>query len=382
MICKLKLGNYWDPEIEIINGKNCYIDIVSNTPRPANPEEYVRQKFVKFMHKKLGIPFEAMLTEESMSHYLPGNNDKMDICVKRETNSDTKILMVVECKAQDVQLTEEVYNQIKRYAEPLKIPILIVTNGVEYDCIMRNSDNTYEDILKLPHYEELANYEDIQTVAIEEYDYQRWSYDELHREDVLEMEYNMCNHITRIIDKEKAINCINIAECFLDVTHKIKDLPLKNYTFINDEAIYNKKAGNPGVIFVKNFRLVKIKDTDGNILSIGFAVGTDPYPKIFVGTYFKRSFHNALELNLSQFMDLNNGRLQFTHDYQIYHRNKEEFKDYVNKKKLFEEDGNGNIILGNLDASKLLYCDDTEVMKLMANLIEYSILRDKFRLNK
>ncbi len=382
MIRDLKLGNYKDPEIEKIDGKNYYMDIVRNIPRPANPEEFVRQKFVKFMHRKLGIPFEAMLTEESISHYISGNNDKMDICVKRETNSGIKILMVVECKAQDVALTEDVYNQAKRYAEPLNIPVLIVTNGIEYDCIMRNSDNTYEDIEKLPTYEELERYEDIKTVAIEKYEYNRWSYDELHRSDVLKIECNINNHISDLITKEKAVNCLNLAECFLDTSHKINDLPLKNFTFLKDEGIYSKTAGNPIFNFVTNFRLVKIKDKEDNIKNFGFAIVTDPYPALFVGKYYKHTFHNALELNLHFFMDSTDNNLHFVHDYKIYHASSVEFRDYVNKKELFEEDENNNIILGDIDASDLLYCDNSQVNNLMANLIEYSYLRDEFRIMK
>jgi len=382
LIRELNLGHYKNPKIEIIEGEEKYIDIVNNTPRPVTPEELVRQKFVKFMHKKLGIPFEAIKTEEPLSHYIKNNKDRMDICVERETNSINKIVMVVECKAPEVALTEEVYDQAKRYAEPLNIPIIIVTNGIEYDCLMKNPDNTYEDIPKLPTYSELAKYEDIQTTAIEEYEYQRGTYDELHRKDVLKMEYNMGNHITKLISKEKAINCLNLAECFLDTTHEIKNLPLKNYTFVSDEGIYSKKAGNPIFNFVTNFRLVKIKDNENNIKNIGFAIVTDPYPALFVGKYFKHTFHNAIELNLHYFMDSIENHLHFIHDYKIYQLHKDDFREFVNEKNIFEEDENKKIILGDVDASKLLFCDNPEVENLMANLIEYSILRDEFRLLK
>jgi len=382
LIRELNLRNYKDPQIEIIDGEEKYLDIVNNKPRPANPEELVRQKFIKFMHKKLDIPYEAMLTEENLKHYISNNVDRMDICVKRQTNNGEKIVMVVECKAPEVALTEEVYDQAKRYAEPLNIPVLVVTNGIEYDCIMRNPDNTYEDITKLPTYEELERYEDIKTVAIEEYDYKRWNFDELYRNDVLKIEYNLGNHITDLINKEKASNCLNLAECFLDTSHEIEELPLKNYTFVKDEGIYSKKAGNPIFDFVTNYRLVKIKDKNDNCKNVGFAIVTDPYPALFVGTYYKHTFHNALELNLHYYMDSNDDNLHFIHNYNIYHNKSADFRDYVKELGIFEEDDDKHIVLGDVDASKLLFCDNPEVENLMANLIEYSILRDEFRILK
>ena len=231
-------------------------------------------------------------------------------------------------------------------------------------------------------YEELERYEDIKTVAIEKYEYKRWSFEELHRPDVLKIEYNLGNHISELITEEKAINCLNLAECFLDISHKITELPLKNFTFLKDEGIYSKTAGNPYFNFVTNFRLVKLKDKEGNTKNFGFAIVTDPYPALFVGKYFKHTFHNALELNLHYFMDSKGDKLHFVHDYKIYQQHKDEFREYVVKKELFEEDDNQHVILGDIDASKLLYCDNPQVTDLMANLIEYSFLRDEFRIMK
>ena len=51
MIRELNLKNYKDPEIEIIDGEEKYVDLVNNTPKPAKPEEFVKQKFLKLLHE-------------------------------------------------------------------------------------------------------------------------------------------------------------------------------------------------------------------------------------------------------------------------------------------------------------------------------------------
>ncbi len=380
MIRDINLKNYKNPVVEKDdNGSDVYYDKVNGSYRPAKAEEFVRQKFVRFLHKKYNIPYEAMSTEENMSHHISDNHDRMDICIERDTNKGHKIVMVVECKAPEVALTDEVYTQAKKYAEPLDIPVIMVTNGHELDCIKRNSDNTYEDVPELPSYEELADYENIKTTPIEEYSYNRWSYEELHRPDVLQIEKEIDNHISSETDDELNIHALNIAECFLDTTHEVNELPLKIYKFIKDVGIYRKKAGNPIFDFVANYRLVKIKDKNGNIKHIGFTVVNDSVPHIFVGTYYNNTFHNTLELSLKKFMKINENELTFTHNYQVYHVKRDESKDYIKKTDFFDEDSKGNVVLGKVDVDGLLYCDNPQMEELMANLIEYSLLRDECR---
>ena len=389
MIRNINLSNYKNPVVEKDDeGKEVFYDKVKGSYRPAKPEEFVRQKFIRFLHKKLEIPYEAMRTEESMAHKIPKNKDRMDISVERDTNKGHKIVMVVECKAPEVALTDEVYEQAKKYAEPLKIPVIIVTNGREFDCIKRNSDNTYEDIPKIPSYEELADYKNIKTMPIEKYSYERWTYDELHREDVLNAERKIMNHIVPETKKDTAIHSLNISECFLDITHKVKNLPLKNYIFEEDEGVYTKIVGHPADDFVVNTRLLKIKDKNGNNRHVGFFVtlnankpensSTYVHPSLYVSTYFKNTFHNALQLNLDNNMKIEGNHLRFTHNYDMKLKG-QKLKDYVKSKNLFEVNEKEHIILGDINVSGLLYCDTPEMNVFMANLIEYAILRDEYK---
>ena len=361
------------------DGQEVYFDKAKGKYRIVTPEETVRQSFVEFLHDKLRIPFEAMLTEENLSHHISGDTRSMDICVERDTFDGRKIVMVVECKEPDVMLTDDVYLQAKGYAETLDIPVIMVTNGYQLDCIMRLKDNSYVDVVELPSYADLENYGDIKTAPIEEYSYTRWSYSELFDESVHFIEKCIGNHVARDTSADLIPSVLNIAECFLDTSHKINDLPLKNYEFVSDDGVYNKKAGNPVCDFVSNYRLVKIKGNDDKVKSIAFAVVLDGHPALFVGTFYHGKFHNALELHLERYMEVNNNQIYISHDYRGQHK-KEDFKEYVDNKNIFTKDGDDNIILArNLDNSKLLYCDDYDIQEFMANLIEYAILRDEYK---
>ena len=43
-------------------------------------------------------------------------------------------LVVVECKAADVKITQETFNQVARYNIKFKAPLIIVTNGLNHYC--------------------------------------------------------------------------------------------------------------------------------------------------------------------------------------------------------------------------------------------------------
>ena len=189
----------------------------------------------------------------------------------------------------------------------------------------------------------------------------------------------MGNHVCPETEKYLIPPILNFAECLLDVSHKIKELPLKNYTFEDDDGVHYYKTDNPYIKFHSDYRLIRIKDSEGNFQSVGFTVLFDGVPHLFIATYNNNNFHNSLELNLEKYMKVDGEKLYFIHNYVGNKIKKQELKEYVKSKNIFKEDSEGNIILGTLDSSKLLYCDDEKIEELLANLTEYALLRDEYR---
>ena len=49
-------------------------------------------------------------------------------------NKEGKSNMIVECKAPEVKITQDTFNQIAKYNFQLKVDFLVVTNGIKHYC--------------------------------------------------------------------------------------------------------------------------------------------------------------------------------------------------------------------------------------------------------
>ena len=64
---------------------------------------------------------------------------------------------MVECKAPDVAVRQEAFDQVARYNKVVQARYLVVTNGlVHYCCVLDHAQHTYRFLEALPRYDELA----------------------------------------------------------------------------------------------------------------------------------------------------------------------------------------------------------------------------------
>ena len=66
-------------------------------------------------------------------------------------------VMLVECKAPQVTLSEEVVMQTIRYNYVLNVPFIFITNGNLFYLCRRDSEGRYQPERKMPSFEELCN---------------------------------------------------------------------------------------------------------------------------------------------------------------------------------------------------------------------------------
>lgn len=121
---------------KVENGKRFCFDALRKKWVSAGPEECVRQQFVSFLVSELKYPrglikVEHPLTFNKLSH-------RSDIVLY---NRCGKPLMIVECKAPDVPITQATMNQASRYNITLQVKYLAVTNGVQTFCSKVNYEN-------------------------------------------------------------------------------------------------------------------------------------------------------------------------------------------------------------------------------------------------
>ncbi len=99
------------------------------------PEENVRQHFVNYLITSLGYPATHLMNEVSVN--LNGLSRRCDT-VAYDRSLTPKV--IVEYKAPNVRITNEVFAQIARYNLVLKVDWLIVSNGLKHYCVKMDYD--------------------------------------------------------------------------------------------------------------------------------------------------------------------------------------------------------------------------------------------------
>ncbi len=134
--------------------QNKYIfDIIRKKYLVLTPEEWVRQHFVHYLVEHLGYPQSLMMTENGLKLF---NTQKRSDIVIYTRNGEP--LAVVECKAQDVKITQETFNQVARYNIKFKAPIIMVTNGISHYCARYiAADGKYEFLRQIPTYQQITS---------------------------------------------------------------------------------------------------------------------------------------------------------------------------------------------------------------------------------
>ncbi|MGL4992623.1 MAG: Spx/MgsR family RNA polymerase-binding regulatory protein [Bacteroidales bacterium] len=116
------------------------------------PEEWVRQNFTAFLIQERGFPQTLMNNEIPVE--LNGMQKRCDTLVW--SNPEHQPLVIVEYKSPKVKITQDTFDQIIRYNISLKVPYLIISNGLQhYCCEIDYRDNSYRYLKEIPNYKEL-----------------------------------------------------------------------------------------------------------------------------------------------------------------------------------------------------------------------------------
>lgn len=112
------------------------------------PEEWVRQHVVHWLLHCKNFPISLVNVEKVL--LLHGIRKRYDIVVY---NSDGSIMILVECKAPEVVISQAVFDQIARYNLSLNASYLMVTNGLQhFFCQIDYKLSIYHFLPDLPSY--------------------------------------------------------------------------------------------------------------------------------------------------------------------------------------------------------------------------------------
>ena len=115
------------------------------------PEEEVRRTLVAHLHTVCGAPYHLM----SCEYVLKAGRKKYraDIVL---FDKQGQPLLLAECKAPSIPIDRSVFEQIVTYNRVLKVPYLLLTNGIDtFFCRHHPLENRFEALSEIPSYTEM-----------------------------------------------------------------------------------------------------------------------------------------------------------------------------------------------------------------------------------
>lgn len=115
----------------------------------STPEEWVRQRMLRYLHYEKGHPFSLMEVEKEFRlHKL---RKRCDILTR---DGNAAPFMIVECKAPGIAIDQAVFDQIARYNFAFEVPYLVVSNGEEhYACRVDPQAHRLDFLQEIPAFQ-------------------------------------------------------------------------------------------------------------------------------------------------------------------------------------------------------------------------------------
>ena len=135
------------------NGQTMVFDFLRRRYIKLTPEEWVRQHFVHYLVHHKGYPQELLANEVSL--VLNTTSKRCDTVLY---DKEARPLAIMEYKAPSIQLTQKTFDQISRYNIVMRVPFLMVSNGLQhYCCRVDYETNVCTFLPEIPSYDEIAH---------------------------------------------------------------------------------------------------------------------------------------------------------------------------------------------------------------------------------
>lgn len=123
-------------------------DLIRKKYVNCTPEERVRQNTLLYLIETLKYPKSYINVEKKM--LINGKNKRYDIVVYLPSG---KLFLLIECKAPEIEITQNTFDQIAQYNFLLNSDYLMLTNGINhYFCKMDFENKKYVFLQELPKY--------------------------------------------------------------------------------------------------------------------------------------------------------------------------------------------------------------------------------------
>ena len=382
------------------NGKLCYFDPVTKCLRIKTPEEEVRQKLLVYLLDELEVPCSAIGVEIPLAHYCKGVRGRADVVIFSENsdNENAVPVAVIECKASSVSVVDSVHEQVLYYAQHLEVGLIGITNGFSLDFayLDRNTEK-FSMIKELPKYENMCNYSSLNLVPIVESVRDKYNFTDItHREAFVEAQNDgYIGEDTPVAFSHALMNLL-VGLLYTEPDTKYS-LDIGEYEYVKDLGIRYANFGNAsGGSYAGDYRSFMFMDDLGNSQIVSLSLFStlktvdDPkwgtrrgYTSLIVAMDDFDKHHNALQLNMDDFMRITGSCVEICHNGKITVGKKGAAKPSELIEFLRQSDDTllrgDKVYLGTLDFSKPMSMEVEAFRKFLERVILYAFLRDAFR---
>lgn len=144
---KLSFPNY-EFRLKKIDEKRFIFDEIRKKYIELTAEEWVRQNCIKFLINEKKYKSQLIAVEKKI--ILNNLTKRFDI-IAYDNNGEPNLL--VECKAPNIAIRQETFDQILSYNRVINSKYLMITNGIiHYYCKIDNIDNKINFLKDIPNY--------------------------------------------------------------------------------------------------------------------------------------------------------------------------------------------------------------------------------------
>jgi len=354
------------------------------------PEEKVRQKTAYYLRDVLKVPEHLISTEDHLSHYGIDSKCRADIVIGEIRKNNKSPFAVIECKSEDVQISDQAFEQVISYAFDLKAQYALLCDGIDMlGFVYDDESESYSPLKKIPSYMNMVKH-DYSLQEINEDKFLRTPFKLLANED-----HHDPNIIGEDTPSHKRSHIRNIAEAFMDCSRNAYPIEYKGLKIVDDLGISYRRYGDAsGSNFGTGYyRMILTEDETGESIIYGFSIQvtgkTFDHPKygnqsgksvLIVSKSGEKKDVMVVQINLNEALTVAGNGITITHSgiTSMKYANVHEFKELIDSRApdLLRDD---QIVLGTLPKGRLLYLDMERFVQLLVNLIRYCNIRDEYK---
>jgi type I site-specific restriction endonuclease len=127
-------------------------DIIRKKFIEATPEEWVRQNIIHYLINHKQVPASMISIEKQL--LLNSTKRRTDLVI---FDSNLKPLLIIECKAPQIEINQLTIDQALRYNLELNVPAVFLSNGLNH-VFLKIENNEPKVLRDIPNYLSLLNF--------------------------------------------------------------------------------------------------------------------------------------------------------------------------------------------------------------------------------